>query len=184
MFAVHAFVLSVIGLAQIYKFDGFAKQKVSKFCLLANGFMGFAAFLYAFLIFFLGSPEVVDESSYLTWLDFTYVLSYMKMVITLIKYLPQVRSNFQRQSTSGWNIWNVILDFTGGTLSTAQLLLDCLDMNDFSGIYGDIVKFGLGCVSIIFDIIFMVQHYILYSHNSYDDDDDDDDLLERKSLSV
>ena len=33
---------------------------------------------------------------------------------------------------------------------------------DWSGLTGNPVKFGLGNVSIIFDILFMTQHYILY----------------------
>ena len=34
--------------------------------------------------------------------------------------------------------------------------------DDWSGVTGDPVKFGLGFVSIVFDIIFMWQHYVLY----------------------
>lgn len=36
----------------------------------------------------------------------------------------QVCLNYKRRSTDGWNIDNVMLDFTGGVLSLAQLLLD------------------------------------------------------------
>ena len=31
--------------------------------------------------------------------------------------------NFRRQSTEGWSIGNVLLDFTGGTLSILQMIL-------------------------------------------------------------
>ena len=34
--------------------------------------------------------------------------------------------------------------------------------NDFNSIFGDPTKFGLGCFSILFDILFIVQHYCLY----------------------
>ena len=37
---------------------------------------------------------------------------------------------------------------------------------DMSAISGDPVKFGLGFVSVIFDIMFMVQHYSLYKVNN------------------
>jgi hypothetical protein len=33
---------------------------------------------------------------------------------------------------------------------------------DWSGIAGDPVKFGLGLVSMVFDVAFMVQHYVLF----------------------
>ena len=36
----------------------------------------------------------------------------------------QVLLNWRRQSTIGWNIWNVLLDFMGGSLSVAQLMID------------------------------------------------------------
>jgi hypothetical protein len=82
----------------------------------------------------------------------------------LNRYIPQVLLNCQRKSTMGWSIWNILLDFTGGVLSVLQLVLDCADLKDFSGISGNPAKFGLGFVSILFDIVFMTQHYCLYGH--------------------
>lgn len=57
----------------------------------------------------------------------------------------------------------MLLDFVGGLLSLAQLLMDCAVKGDWSGISGDPVKFGLGFVSMVFDVVFMFQHYVLYS---------------------
>ena len=37
---------------------------------------------------------------------------------------------------------------------------------DMSAISGDPVKFGLGLVSVVFDVMFMVQHYSLYKVNN------------------
>lgn len=37
---------------------------------------------------------------------------------------------------------------------------------DMSAISGDPVKFGLGLVTVIFDIMFMIQHYSLYKVNN------------------
>ena len=34
--------------------------------------------------------------------------------------------------------------------------------DDWSGLFGDFTKFGLGAISLLFDGLFMVQHYILY----------------------
>lgn len=53
-------------------------------------------------------------------------------------------------------------DFTGGLLSIAQQVLDGILMQDFSAITGAPVKFGLGFISLFYDIIFMVQHFLLY----------------------
>jgi cystinosin len=92
------------------------------------------------------------------------MLSFIKILISLIKYIPQVILNIRRKSTIGWSIWNVLLDFTGGILSDLQLVLDCADLGDWTGITGNLAKFGLGFVSVTFDLIFMLQHYVLYRH--------------------
>ena len=77
--------------------------------------------------------------------------------------LAQVLLNIRRRSTVGWNVDNVILDCTGGTLSLAQLLLDAGCTGEWGDMVGgDPVKFGLGFLSIFFDVIFMVQHFVLY----------------------
>lgn len=70
--------------------------------------------------------------------------------------------NCQRQSTLGWSIGNVLLDFTGGSFSLLQMFLLAYNNEDWSSIFGDPTKFGLGAFSILFDILFMVQHYCLY----------------------
>ena len=37
--------------------------------------------------------------------------------------------------------------------------------DDWGSIFGDPTKFGLGAFSILFDILFIVQHYALYRGN-------------------
>ena len=63
---------------------------------------------------------------------------------------------------------------THPTTTKSQLVLDCADLKDFSGITGNPAKFGLGFVSIIFDLVFFVQHYCLYNSSSDSTNDDDD----------
>jgi cystinosin len=95
-------------------------------------------------------------------------LGYLKVVVTLTKYMPQVYLNYSRKSTVGWSIENVLLDFTGGMLSILQIFVDGANTGDWN-VFGDggafnIAKFCLGFISIIFDIIFMLQHYVFYRH--------------------
>ena len=66
----------------------------------------------------------------------------------------------------------MLLDFAGGSLSVAQLVMDCTVTSDWSGVQGDPVKFGLGFTSMVFDVVFMIQHYILYPQKIEDDDTD------------
>lgn len=74
----------------------------------------------------------------------------------------QALFNYRRKSTIGWSIWNVLLDLTGGTLDLLQIVLQAVNVANWSAFIGNPVKFGLGFVSIFFDIIFIVQHYVLY----------------------
>lgn len=64
------------------------------------------------------------------------MMSYLKLITTVLKYIPQVYMNYALKSTVGWHIQNVILDFTGGILSIGQLILDAFNMDDLSGIKG------------------------------------------------
>lgn len=64
------------------------------------------------------------------------------------------------------------MDFEGGILSVAQIVIDAVVCSDWSPIVGNPAKFALGCSSMAFDVIFMVQHYVLY------DDQQDDSALD------
>lgn len=92
-------------------------------------------------------------------------MSYVKVVLTAVKYVPQVWINYKLQSTAGWSILNVMLDLVGGVLSIVQLVMDSIVSNDQSGILGFMSKAGLGIVSIAFDIVFILQHYYWYGGN-------------------
>lgn len=37
-----------------------------------------------------------------------------------------------------------------------------MSSDDWKSIFGDPTKFGLGMISILFDLIFLLQHYVLY----------------------
>jgi cystinosin len=165
-FAIHALILSSVTVLQIaYYGGGMRALKLSKpIFIVIGGILSICA-IYPVLIWITRQYHNIDKDTF-NWLDFLYVLSFVKIGISLIKYIPQVILNFRRKSTVGWSIWNILLDFTGGCLSDLQLVLDCADTKDFSGITGNPAKFGLGFVSIIFDVIFMVQHYCLYSEPS------------------
>jgi len=98
----------------------------------------------------------------LDWLAYISMLAEVKVIISTAKYCPQVWLNYCRQSTKGWSIENIILDFSGGTLSVAQLLWDAWSERSWSKVAGDPAKLLLGNISMVFDVVFMVQHYCLY----------------------
>jgi cystinosin len=70
--------------------------------------------------------------------------------------------NYKRKSTDGWSIGSILLDFVGGILSILQMFLLAINYRDAASIFGSPTKFGLGLFSVLFDIVFLIQHYILY----------------------
>ena len=46
---------------------------------------------------------IVSATGKLSWLFFIEYLSYIKLAITFIKYVPQVYLNYKRKSTVGWS---------------------------------------------------------------------------------
>ena len=133
-------------------------------------------------------------------LSYIYFFSYVKMSLTVAKYVPQVIFNYRRKSTQGWSIHNILLDLTGGMLSIGQTtclainfskrnilssptLLDLcfrsivtmsffLILDDANYFLGNIAKLGIGMTTLVFGSIFVVQHYWLYSNrHSYQDEE-------------
>ncbi|KAG0293917.1 hypothetical protein BGZ98_001975 [Dissophora globulifera] len=153
-FAVNAVIFSTITMVQTWGYKRDPSQGVS---LFAKAFIGLAIVLSTS---FLGAIALGATDK--EWIDLLYFLSYIKLAITFIKYCPQVYINYAAKSTAGWSVHAILLDLTGGVLSIAQLVLDAALSDDWSGISGDPVKFGLGFVSIAFDLVFITQHYILY----------------------
>ena len=71
----------------------------------------------------------------------------------------------------------VCLDAEGGVFSTAQQILDAIVTRHRSSITGNPAKMGLGLISLVFDAILMMQHWVLYSDNDADDTNDTHPLL-------
>jgi cystinosin len=156
LFATHAAAITLVTIFQIWWYDGFRASRVSwPVGLLISVFI-VTSFIYAMLVSERGGERP------LTWIDWLYFVSYIKLTISTVKGLPQFYLNYKRKSTEGWNIHNILLDFTGGSLSLLQLLLDCNYTSDWSGISGNALKFGLSFVSIAFDILFCLQHFVFY----------------------
>ncbi|KAI8072253.1 PQ loop repeat-domain-containing protein [Gilbertella persicaria] len=163
VFAMHAFLVSSFTLMQTFYYKRDNDQTVSsvaKYFFVVTG-IGIIGFLFVISI------------NKAWWIDLLYYLSFIKMAVSLIKYMPQVWINYKRKSTVGWSIHNILLDFTGGVLSISQLFLDASLNGDWSGVSGNPVKFGLGLQSIVFDVVFMMQHYILYRENNDKSDEEE-----------
>ncbi|KAI9745715.1 MAG: hypothetical protein M1818_001251 [Claussenomyces sp. TS43310] len=115
------------------------------------------------------------------WLDVVYTLGSLKIFLTIIKYIPQVWRNYQRRSTEGFSVAQIMLDFGGGCLSIVQLVIDSSLQTDWSGITGNPAKLALGNVTMLFDVIFLAQNFVLYRQDKSKNElpsDERDPLLE------
>ncbi|VVD04067.1 unnamed protein product [Leptidea sinapis] len=150
-FSLHAVVATMLTIGQCLVYER-ENQRVS-----TSG----RSILAGFSVVVLVSAGLASGST-IHWLDFLYYCSYIKLCITLIKYVPQAYMNYKRKSTVGWSIGNVVLDSVGGSLSILQMTLNAYNYNDWISFFGDVTKFGLGLFSLIFDIFFILQHYVFY----------------------
>lgn len=175
VFGAHAVVLVVLTYTQFYPglwgFPISERQRASKPVL---------GLCYACLTALLVTLVLI-WSRVMAWIDVVYVLGYIKLAVTFVKYIPQAFVNFKRKSTAGWSIHQILFDVTGGVLSMVQLVIDASFQDDWSGITGNPLKLGLSVVSTAFDLLFMVQHYILYRPVDADGDpkqsEEDEPLL-------
>ncbi|KAK9826095.1 hypothetical protein WJX81_001816, partial [Elliptochloris bilobata] len=152
-FAAHASCITLLTLAQCAVYDR-GSQRVhartrTAFAVMVPVTVAYAAAVWLF-----------PDSFPVLW--FLYYLSYIKVAVAMAMYLPQVLLNHERRSTAGFSIEQVLCDFAGGILSLFQLCLEAVVMQDTSLITGDLAKFGLGVVSLVYDVILMTQHYVLY----------------------
>jgi len=150
-FTLHAVLITAITIVQCFLYER-GGQKVS---LVAKVLVSLSLLSLLVLL-------VVAACSAITWLTYLMVFSYLKLGISLIKYIPQAYMNYRRKSTEGWSIGNVLLDFTGGSLSILQMILQSYNNDEWDLVFGDPTKFGLGLISVLFDIFFMLQHYVFY----------------------
>lgn len=179
-FAVHALILCTILLFQVGYYDGLSALRPSRQSRYVLTIILSCIVLYP-IIFLMVLPMIaITSHSTYEVLDYIYFLSYIKVCITCMKYVPQVYSNYHRRSTVGWNIWQILLDLFGGIFSTTQLMYDA--PSAAAVIVGNLPKFMLGNISILFDVIFIVQHYYLYPTTTATSIREEPSLLSRSSL--
>lgn len=65
-----------------------------------------------------------------------------------------------------WSTHTIMVNASTRLLYLSELdfipICICFFTDDWASIFGDPTKFGLGLFSVMFDVLFMVQHYILY----------------------
>ncbi|XP_052194988.1 cystinosin homolog [Diospyros lotus] len=149
-FSAHAVLLTAYTLFQIIIYDR-GNQRVSKTCIAIVS----VAWLSAAICVFIALPGH-------SWLWLVSCFNTLQVVMTVIKYIPQAIMNFRRKSTVGFSIGNILLDLFGGLANYGQMAVQSIDQNSWVNFYGNIGKTLLSLVSIFFDLLFILQHYVLY----------------------
>ncbi|PWW77105.1 hypothetical protein C7212DRAFT_278433 [Tuber magnatum] len=159
-FAAHATLLSLVTWSQ-FLFWGYKRDPTQR---LSRTMLALIAVCVASIL--ISTFLALGGIAGFEWIDVAYTLQFVKLFVSIVKYVPQAWLNYKREATTGWSIHNILLDISGGVLSLAQLVLDSSLQNDWSGLTGNPLKLFLSQISIFFDIIFIIQHYVLYRSSS------------------
>lgn len=165
LFAWHALVLTAVTLGQVYYYDvppPIMTPMVRRAMWVVIVVLGMCAVRTWMVDARWDEDDGFVEHNAWTYLGFAIIVSFVKLGVSLVKYVPQAWLNYTRKSTEGFAIWNILLDFTGGMLSLMQLVYDASSEGDWTRVTDNPVKFGLGFVSIFFDILFMLQHNVWF----------------------
>ncbi|EWS73814.1 PQ loop protein (macronuclear) [Tetrahymena thermophila SB210] len=158
LFAYHGAIMTLVQLIQMFIYPT-GSNKLSKMIKFS------IAFYWLFFIFYFYLTNISNSINPPTYLNVWNMIGYIKVIITVKKYVIQSYYNYKRKSTEGWSIFNVLCDFTGGVLSFVQVLIDHI----FRGISIVFPKIALGLFTIIFDLIFILQHYVIYKDSLQED---------------
>lgn len=107
----------------------------------------------------------IPRYSPLKLLEVAELLGFVKVGMSASKYVPQLIYNQKRRSTKGWAINSTILDIGGGVLSLLQLVVDGVASHDIGSVMGNTSKIALALVTMVFDLFFLVQHFVLFRDN-------------------
>ncbi|RPB23335.1 hypothetical protein L211DRAFT_787054 [Terfezia boudieri ATCC MYA-4762] len=167
-FTAHALLWSCFTITQFYwwGYTRLPSQRLSRgmTCLILGSLASIA--LATGLVIFFPSKDVGSDEPYAggwEWLDVIYLMGHIKLLISVIKYYPQAHLNYVNKSTRGWSIHKCLMDFIGSIFSLIQLFIDAsLTPGGLGSVIGNPLKFLLGWISVVFDIVFGLQHWVFY----------------------
>lgn len=121
----------------------------------------FSVFLFLIITFqFLWDNKVEQHWDNARTLQYCNKLFILKITMSLIKYIPQVKHNRDRKSVKGFSISGVMLDITGGVASVLQLLWQLGHAEDgftWMVLVLNFGKIGLSMVTLTFCSVFIGQ---------------------------
>lgn len=166
-FACHNLMTNIILSTQCLYWLKTHTKGINKYHIVAVGALWLLVIYNVFLSIGGFIPWFSDSTSAYAFSTIQF-LGFAKSFISFVKYVPQVYLNYSLKSTAGWSIPNTIMDFGGGALSFAQMIVIAYDNADAAGnpdwsqVTSNLPKLILAIESMMFDVILMVQHFVLY----------------------
>ncbi|KAH3685852.1 hypothetical protein WICPIJ_003140 [Wickerhamomyces pijperi] len=170
LYSSHGVLLTLVTTSQLifselwgFKTRSLTAKRATKWILIS------VITLICLLYLCIGSEIVpFDDDGVFTLLDWAVSLSYFKILMSCIKYIPQLLHNKRRRSIVGFSIFTIFLDLSGSILSTLQLFLDSYIAT--GTLTWDVMvqnsgKLGLSFITFVFDAAFFYQWFI-YGMNS------------------
>eukprot|EP01068_Selenidium_serpulae_P014670 Selendium_serpulae@DN6124_c0_g1_i1.p3 len=94
--------------------------------------------------------------------SFVQYAGFIKAVVTLVKYWPQVILNYRRKTCKGLSIMQWNLDLMGGIFSICQNASEAWNYQDIGFLTGNIPKMVISCLTVFYDTIICIQYYCIY----------------------
>lgn len=191
LFSIHALILTIVIIGQIlyYYNPNDPKQKVSSFAITVSICIWWGFILLIVIENWLKLYNPHDNKGKSFAFNSIIYLGFIKAMLSLIKCLPQVLMNYKRKSTKGFSIFNIILDFIGGSFSFIQNLIDTkykchvIIQHDEKYLL-NVVKYAISIITVVFDLVFLTQHYILYRNSTPITQNEEDATDENNSISL
>ncbi|EER09461.1 Cystinosin, putative, partial [Perkinsus marinus ATCC 50983] len=167
VFSVHGLICNILIGLQIYFYER-GGQMISKwtwvFVIIACAVFLYLSFLAWLQLLPWDSLMNTDGSTALiTPIQF---LGTIKVIITFVKYIPQIIMNHRRKSTAGLAIQVPMMDIAGALFSGLQNILDAIYQSDIHIVTGNLPKMLIGTASSLYGFIILFQHYVLYRASS------------------
>ena len=144
VYSSHALFVTLALLWQLCRYKGFVLSPIS---FATIGLL--AALLFICIAY---TVEILTHTYGFHWSDFLRLLVSMKVILSASATVPQLTLNKSRNSTEGWNIWNVVLDFTGTILFIGQIIGDSIDSREYLTIKYNWPKLSICLFNLIFDV--------------------------------
>ena len=138
-------VFSVISFQYVYFGDGDKRITTSNQIWIA------LIFLHITINILLWATKII------TSFDLFMYMPWVMILIALFKYTPQMVANYHNKSTNGISTTMVILELTVGLAVVLQVVIDVINNNAISLIFGNFQKFFDGIATLFGNLIFLLQ---------------------------